>query len=229
MESQLDQIEQDKEQFEKITHNLAQSINEALQSRLKIFKHPDPIVEQQAKKTMEWQIQNITQGLVSDYESISNFLQQSADEIKTASEMLIKARKNNEIIDDTKLNDLDQNFFSFYVGIIDDIVQQLIYREPYREIVGKDGNGNYKLDRLIKRAKSYQALLTEGQLIVKSQIARNASKILKDVGVEVGAVTIYRYEQTDVTSYDKDISYLTYLFGAGDKIKDDCIKSIFIL
>lgn len=61
MESQLDQIEQDKEQFEKITHNLAQSINEALQSRLKIFKHPDPIVEQQAKKTMEWQIQNITQ------------------------------------------------------------------------------------------------------------------------------------------------------------------------
>lgn len=42
---------------------------------------------------MEWQIQNITQGLVSDYESISNFLQQSADEIKTASEMLIKARK----------------------------------------------------------------------------------------------------------------------------------------
>lgn len=178
---------------------------------------------------MEWQIQNITQGLVSDYESISNFLQQSADEIKTASEMLIKARKNNEIIDDTKLNDLDQNFFSFYVGIIDDIVQQLIYREPYREIVGKDGNGNYKLDRLIKRAKSYQALLTEGQLIVKSQIARNASKILKDVGVEVGAVTIYRYEQTDITSYDKDISYLTYLFGAGDKIKDDCIKSIFIL
>ena len=85
MESQLDQIEQDKEQFEKITHNLAQSINEALQSRLKIFKHPDPIVEQQAKKTMEWQIQNITQGLVSDYESISNFLQQSADEIKTCS------------------------------------------------------------------------------------------------------------------------------------------------
>lgn len=229
MESQLDQIEQDKEQFEKVTHNLAQSINEALQSRLKIFKHPDPIVEQQAKKTMAWQIQNITQGLVSDYESISNFLQQSADEIKTASEMLIKARKNNEIIDDTKLNDLDQNFFSFYVGIIDDIVQQLIYREPYREIVGKDGNGNYKLDRLIKRAKSYQALLTEGQLIVKSQIARNASKILKDVGVEVGAVTIYRYEQTDVTSYDKDISYLTYLFGAGDKIKDDCIKSIFYL
>lgn len=216
-------------EFDKTTHNLAQSISEALQSRLKIFKHPDPIVEQQAKKTMEWQIQNITQGLVSDYESISNFLQQSADEIKTASEMLIKARKNNEIIDDTKLNDLDQNFFSFYVGIIDDIVQQLIYREPYREIVGKDGNGNYKLDRLIKRAKSYQALLTEGQLIVKSQIARNASKILKDVGVEVGAVTIYRYEQTDVTSYDKDISYLTYLFGAGDKIKDDCIKSIFYL
>jgi hypothetical protein len=44
---------------------------------------------------------------VSDYESINNFLQQSADEIKTASEMLTKARKNNEIIDNTKLNDLD--------------------------------------------------------------------------------------------------------------------------
>jgi hypothetical protein len=44
---------------------------------------------------------------VSDYENINNFLQQSADEIKSASEMLIKTRKNNEIIDNDKLNDLD--------------------------------------------------------------------------------------------------------------------------
>lgn len=229
MEQILNSDEIAKNEFDKITHNLAQTINESLTSRLKTFKHSDPIVEQQMKKTMEWQIQNITQGLVSDYENINNFLQQSADEIKSASEMLIKTRKNNEIIDNDKLNDLDQNFFSFYVGIVDDIVQQLIYREPYREIVGKDGNGDYKLDKLLKRAKSYQALLKEGQLIVKSQISRNASKILKDIGVEVGAVTIYNYEQNDITTYDKDISYLTYLTGAGDKIKDDCIKSIFYL
>nr|DAR70348.1 MAG TPA: hypothetical protein [Caudoviricetes sp.] len=45
--------------------------------------------------------------MVSDYENINNFLQQSADEIKSASEMLIKTRKNNEIIDNDKLNDLD--------------------------------------------------------------------------------------------------------------------------
>lgn len=229
MEQILNSDEIAKNEFDKITHNLAQTINESLTSRLKTFKHSDPIVEQQMKKTMEWQIQNITQGLVSDYENINNFLQQSADEIKSASEMLIKTRKNNEIIDNDKLNDLDQNFFSFYVGIVDDIVQQLIYREPYREIVGKDGNGDYKLDKLLKRAKSYQALLKEGQLIVKSQISRNASKILKDIGVEVGAVTIYNYEQNDITTYDKDISYLTYLTGAGDKIKDDCMKSIFYL
>lgn len=229
MELNLEELAKEKEQFDKITHNLSQTINAALSSRLKIYDNPDPVIKQQMIKTMEWQIQNITQGLVSDYENIVNFLQQSADEIKSTSEFLIKAKKNNQIIDDNKLNDLDQNFFSFYCGILDDIVQQLIYREPYREIVGKDGNGNYKLDKLIKRAKNYQAMLNEGQLIVKGEIARNASKILKEVGVEVGAVTIYRYEQTDPTSYDKDISYLTYLLGAGDKIKDDCIKSIFYL
>ena len=128
MEQILNSDEIAKNEFDKITHNLAQTINESLTSRLKTFKHSDPIVEQQMKKTMEWQIQNITQGLVSDYENINNFLQQSADEIKSASEMLIKTRKNNEIIDNDKLNDLDQNFFSFYVGIVDDIC--LLYTSP---------------------------------------------------------------------------------------------------
>lgn len=113
MEQILNSDEIAKNEFDKITHNLAQTINESLTSRLKTFKHSDPIVEQQMKKTMEWQIQNITQGLVSDYENINNFLQQSADEIKSASEMLIKTRKNNEIIDNDKLNDLDQNFLVF--------------------------------------------------------------------------------------------------------------------
>ena len=229
METQFNKLSEEQITFDKVTEDLNQTINTALTSRLKIYNHPDPIVKQQTIKQMEWQIQNITQNLASNYDNIVNFLQQSADEIKVTSEFLIKAKKNNEIIDDDRLNDLDQNFFSFYCGVIDDIVQKLIYQEPYREIVGKDGNGDYKLDKLIRRAKTYQQLLNEGRLIVKGEIAKNASRILKETGMEVGAVVIYNYEQSDPSTHSKDISWLTYQMGAGDKIKDECVKTIFYL
>lgn len=50
MEQILNSDEIAKNEFDKIIHNLAQTINESLTSRLKTFKHSDPIVEQQMKK-----------------------------------------------------------------------------------------------------------------------------------------------------------------------------------
>lgn len=229
IEEILKYTEQDKEELSEILHNISTVILEGLQSRKKVYNDPDPSVRAKVRSQMEWQIQNISQGLTTDLENIVNFLNDIQDEVKSTTQFLIDARKNDILINDTKLNDLDQNFFQFYCGAVDEIVKQLIYREPYREIVGTDKAGNYKLDRIIQRAKTYQNLLTEGHTLVKVKMAENASKILNDVGVQVGAPVIYNYSKSNPSTSQKDISVLTYGMGAGDKIKDSHIKTIFYL
>lgn len=218
-----------KDDFDTNTHSITQGILQALKARLQIYRNSDPVIEQQTKKVMEWQITNITQNLVSEYESINNFLKEAQTEIRTVCESLVKAKKTGVALSNERLNDLNEDFFSFYCDLIDGIVERLGYREEYRDIIGKDKEGHYRLDTLLNRARNYQTMLNEGKLLVKSQIALNASKILKDVGVEVGAVVIYRYDQNDQETYTKDISAFSWIFGAGDKIKDEAIKSIFYM
>lgn len=215
--------------FDTNTHSITQGILQALKARLQIYRNSDPVIEQQTKKVMEWQVANITQNLVSEYESINNFLKEAQTEIRTVCESLVKAKKTGVPLSNERLNDLNEDFFSFYCDLIDGIVERLGYREEYRDIIGKDKEGHYRLDTLLNRARNYQTMLNEGKLLVKSQIALNASKILKDVGVEVGAVVIYRYDQNDQETYTKDISAFSWIFGAGDKIKDEAIKSIFYM
>lgn len=229
VETILKYTEQDKQVFDAILKDINQTILEGMQSRRKVFNDPDPTVKAKVRAQMDWEIANITQGLATDLENIVNFLNNMQDEVKKTSEFLIEARKKDILIDDAKLNDIDQNFFQFYTKIVDELVTKLIYREPYREIVGKDKDGNYKLDRILKRAKTYQSLLIEGQQIVKTKLAENAANILHDAGVEVGLPAIFNYNKLDIANDQKDISVITFGLGAGDKIKDECIKTIFYL
>lgn len=229
VEQILKYTEQDKQKLDDILKNINQSILEGMQARRKVYNDPDPTVKAKVRAQMDWEIANISQGLATDLENIVNFLNDMQDEVKATSKFLIDSRKNNTLIDDTKLNDLDQNFFQFYTKTVDEIVKQLIHREPYREIVGKDKDGNYKLDRIIQRAKTYQSLLTEGQGIVETKLAENAANVLQQIGAEVGLSAVFSYNSLDSVTDSKDISLITFGLGAGDKIKDSCVKTIFYL
>lgn len=221
--------QQDKEELDGILKDINVRILEGLQSRLKVINDPDPEVRAQLKNETEWLINNIANGLKSDLSNIQEFLKNLRFELRPTFEYLVNARRKGLDIDDTKLNDLDQNFFSFYTQIVDEIVGQLIYKENYREVIGKNLSGEYILDKMVKEAKSYQAMLRDGYAIVKAKIADNARENLKQVGLEVKAATIYDYSRSNPSPSEKDISWLTYMIGAGDKIKNDAIKTVFYL
>lgn len=226
IEAALDGVKND---FDADTRSITTNILNSLQSRLKIYHNTDPVIEQQMKKSMEWQIANISQALVDEYTSIVNFLKEADGEIRTVTDTIIEAKRSNKQLSNEYLNDVNENFFDFYNDIVDSIVEKLGYRAEYRDIIGKDSEGHYRLDTLMNRAVRYQKALNEAKLLVKSQIALNAAQILNDVGVEVGAATIYRYNQSDAATYTKDISSFSAWMGAGDKIKDEAIKSIFYM
>lgn len=200
-----------------------------LQSRLKVNNNPDPELRATIKRQAEYLIANISEGLKDDLTNINEFLNNLRWELEPTFKYLVDVRTKGLSIEDAKLNDLDQNFFGFYNEIVDDIVAQLIYKEGYREIIGKNSLGEYKLDILLKKAKNYQAMLNDGYSIVKTQISENARNNLRQVGLEVKAATIYDYSRSNPSGSTKDIGWLTYMVGAGDKIKDDSIKTIFYL
>ncbi len=224
-----DALSRAKDDLVKSTHSITQGILNSLTTRLKVYHNSDPVIEQQTKKSMEWQVANITQELATEYDSINNFLREADNEIKTICNMLVKVKRAGRTLSNERLNELNEDFFSFYPDLIDNIVDRLGYREEYRDIIGKDSEGHYRLDTLLNRARNYQTMLNESKVVVKSQIALNAAKILEDVGVEVGAAVIYKYDELDQATYSKDASSFTWVFGAGDKIKDEAIKTIFYL
>lgn len=219
----------EKEELDSILRDINVKILKGLQSRLKVNTNPDPELRTKIKKESEWLIANISEGLKSDLDNINEFLANLRFELRPTFEYLVNVRRKGLDIDDTKLNDLDQNFFGFYNDIVDEIVSQLIYKDNYREIIGKDSSGEYILDRMLKRAKDYQAMLTDGYSIVKGKIADNARQNLKQVGLEVKSSTIYDYSMSNPSPSQRDIAWLTYYIGAGDKINNDSIKTIFYL
>lgn len=223
------ETEKQKEELNAALKDINVKILEGLQARLRVNNNPDPELRATIKRQAEYLIANISEGLKDDLTNINEFLNNLRWELEPTFKYLVDVRTKGLSIEDAKLNDLDQNFFGFYNDIVDDIVAQLIYREGYREIIGKNSLGEYKLDTLLKKAKNYQAMLSDGYAIVKTQISENARNNLRQVGLEVKAATIYEWSRSNPSASTKDIGWLTYMIGAGDKIKDDSIKTIFYL
>ena len=208
---------------------LSKRILTALQSRLKTYHDNDPVIQQQVKNSMEQQVANITNALVDEYVSISKFLTDADQEILRVTDMLVDAKKTGKVLDNDVINSLNEDFFTFYNPIVDDIVNRLSYRDEYRDVIGKDNAGNYKLDTLMKRARYYQSLLHEGKVLIDTQVALNARDIINQTGKDVGfsSAAFYKYDDSDASTFTRDISAALVYFGAGDKIKDDAIKAIF--
>lgn len=219
----------DEDELSAALKDINTKILSGLQSRLKVNNNPDPEIRATIKRQAEYLISNISEGLKDDLTNINEFLTNLRWELEPTFKYLVDVRNKGLDIEDSKLNDLDQNFFGFYNDIVDEIVAQLIYREGYREIIGTNTLGEYKLDILLKKAKNYQAMLNDGYSIVKGQMAENARNNLRKVGLEVKAATIYDYSKYNPSPSDKDISTLTHYIGAGDKIKNDAVKTVFYL
>lgn len=219
---------EEEEELNDALKNIEEHILNGLKAMSKSINDPDPAVNAKLKAQIDWQINNITQGLTSHLQNITEFLNNLRHELKPNMQFLLDSVKNGAIIDDKKLNDLDQNFFGFYCKMVDDILYELQNNESYRKVVGKDKKGNYILDKIVQKTKDYKQLLDDGNKIVQKKIVENARKNLQQVGLEVGDPTIYDYIRRN-PGIDKDISIFTLYLGAGDKIKDTTIKSIFYL
>lgn len=226
--NQQHDTEQSRKELEQALSGLTQKILEGQQKRLKVVDDPDPSVRARIKKEMEWQITNITNGLVDNITNITNFVNSLRDEVRENILFLQEHINNNIPIDDKKLNDLRSNFFDFYLSLLDDVRNELVSRADFKELIGKNSKGVYVLDLLLEKVNNYKRMLDDGNILVNREITRNATRTLRQLGLEVQDPTIFDYIVSNPEPTG-DISWFTYAMGAGDKIKDNSIKSIFYL
>lgn len=220
--------EEQRKELERSLSGLTQRILEGQQKRLKVVDDPDPSVRARIKKEMEWQITNITNGLVDNITNITNFVNSLRDEVRENILFLQEHINNNIPIDDKKLNDLRSNFFDFYLSLLDDVRNELVSRADFKELIGKNSKGVYILDLLLEKVNNYKRMLDDGNILVNREITRNATRTLRQLGLEVQDPTVFDYIVSNPEPTG-DISWFTYALGAGDKIKDNSIKSIFYL
>lgn len=226
--NQQNDTEESRKDLDAALERLTEKILEGQQKRLKVIDDPDPSARARAKKEMEWQIANITNNLVDNITNITNFVNSLRDELKENIAFLQEHINNNIPIDNKKLNDLRSNFFDFYLNILDDIRTELVSRADYRELIGKTPSKQYILDVLLEKTNNYKKMIEDGSILVNREITKNATTILRDLGLQLQDPTVFSY----ITSNPEpvgDMSWFTYAIGAGDKIKDTSIKSIFYL
>lgn len=229
LNNQLPYTKEDEEQFNKTMATLAQSILTALKAKLRVLNDPDPARNAAIRNEAEWQIRNISEHLVSDLANVRNFLANARFEIRETCEFLRRAAKENLPINDQKLNDLNQNFLGFYEKIINDIYQNMLDKVAYREIIGKDSSGKYIYDNMMQRVESYYQMIAQSKAIIKRRIAESAKQRMKEIGLEVSSTAIYKFDANSLNPEDFDISLFTAYVGAGDKVKDGVIKTLFYL
>ena len=98
--NQQHDTEQSRKELEQALSGLTQKILEGQQKRLKVVDDPDPSIRARIKKEMEWQITNITNGLVDNITNITNFVNSLRDEVRENILFLQEHINNGIPIDD---------------------------------------------------------------------------------------------------------------------------------
>lgn len=218
----------DKEQLDLVLSDLANTIKSGFESMLKVSNDSDPVLRAQIRAQAELQIANISEGLVDNLTNINNFLNSLGSQLTSINNTVFRHNSEGIPFTDEKLNDLDQNFYGFYTSIVDDIIKDLSGNIPFRNIIGKNKNGDYILDIIVNRALLHKSSIQQGHSIVQREIIENAKRRIEQVGISVNPAAVFDYCQNSADGV-KDISFLTRTLGSVDKVNNDALKTIFYL
>lgn len=123
-----------------------------------------------------------------------------------------------------ELVELRENFFNFYSGTIDDCIDTLTSLDGFKEFIGSQ---NYAI--ITNDLYNLKMLLDTGQVWVHKMMIAQTQDLLRKRGIEANSPTIESYLQDFSQHVSKDILTITYLLGAGDKVNDEAVRSLFDL
>lgn len=212
----------EKEMNERL-NRIRQSITEGLKARLKTIDFKDIAKRAEVIENIKYQLANLENDLISNIQIVQMFITETKFDALEVGEKVMKAYKGETgVFTDQELVDLNKNYFGFYVPQITEIFNSLANLDSYREIIGKED-----YDTLMHQLQLCKTTMDLSYDAVKRMQVVNAQRALVQHGVKVGDQTIFNYVNEYSRTTDFDINVITRMIGAGDKIKDQAIKTLF--
>lgn len=212
-----------KEELDNRLKDIRKSLEEGLQSRLNAIDEKDPASRRELREQIKYQIKNLQNDILSDIKVISDFTDELKDDIRTIAKEVIDAYSGRtDALTNERLVSLNKNYFGFYCKYANEVYNSLINLSEYRNIIG-----DKQYDKLVKELEICKQILDACSDHVKRMQVENARRIMLDNGIRANSPTIYNYLVENTKETNHDISYITRLLGAGDKINDEAIKSLY--
>lgn len=202
---------------------IRKSLEVGLQSRLAAIDEKDPVTRNEIREQIKYQIKNVQNSLIEDIAIIQQFTKELVIDIRPiASEVINAYNGNTNAITDERLVALNKNYFGFYCKYANEVYNSLSNLSAYKEQIGTE-----QYNSLMANLEICKQLLDACSDHVKRMQVENARRAMAANGLKVNSPTIYNYLVENTKETNNDISVLTRMFGAGDKINDEAIKTLY--
>ena len=212
------------EELQRRLSNIRENLDTKLESRYSAIDIEDKAEKVRIKQAIKYQITNLRDNSIDTITNVVNILQDLKIDLQPIAHKVLSAYKDiSNPLSNEELIGLERNFFGFYCPTLADIRGKLSDLDTYRNVIGPQ---NY--DKLLADIDLCLKLLNGCAAHVKMMQVKNATDLLMQTGIAANSPTIYNYlaeENRDNTGFE--ISTLTRLLGAGDKINDEAIKSLY--
>lgn len=183
----------------------------------------DPELRRSTEAIITFNKNQILNSAKDDISVIFNFMTDILPVVNKIKTQITAAYKGETaMLSDDQLQTLSKTFIGFYKNYLDLLEDTIFRMGDYEGMVNAESYKELK-NRFteIKQMVDYCATA-----ILRMQV-QNAQKTIVNTGVKVGNPVIYQYIMNNTVSTTSDISTLTRWLGAGDKMNDEAIKTVF--
>lgn len=211
------------EELDSRLKSIRKNLEKGLQSRLSALDETDSYQRNEIREHIKYQIKNLQNDIISDIDIITNFTKELVSDVKTIAKEVVDAYNGRvNALTDERLVSLNKNYFGFYCKYANEVYTSLVNLSEYQKIIGKP-----EYNSLLKQLELCKQILDACSDHVKRMQVENARRLMLDNGIKANSPTIYNYLVEQSKETNNDISFLTRWLGAGDKINDEAVKSLY--
>lgn len=213
--------------LDKVTEGLRTKIRNGVKSRIKALNSRNIPNKSAIITSLEYQLNNLENNTVSDLENIVFFIKDIWSNMSGPISLVNKAQRNLSQgkpsgLSNNQLIQFVQDYYGMYNTLINEVAAEMFNSDRYREALGP-----IEFDELRDQVSQIQQQFSYAGSALNDIITDHAATTLLQRGIQAGSNTIRNYVNNELHSTANDISMVTRLIGAGDKMEDEALRIMF--
>lgn len=215
---ELEKIHELARDKEKILKKIRKSIEEGTLKRIASTRKRALPNQEAILNSLKYQLMNIQDPLMSDIEAIVDFISSLTEDVTgPISDML----NSNKQLSNADLIRFKQDYLGLYANLVKTMKNKIVDLGGFSDIIGE----NY--DMLQKNLITLDKAFSFAEANLKDRLVKAATESLYRRGINAKSPTIYDYVTRNIEETNSDISTLTRIIGAGDKMNDEAVRIMF--